>query len=579
MKKFAILAGLMSLALVIGAAGMSFHHNTKVEANATDLIVFNPEVCAGLTHLTGDCLTLNDPESLAAVAAFFDGKVDDPATYKDLVDASAAQLGDSGEADPSNPAFPLPFVNQQDLWVLTFVSNDDKIQLTAEQGVWLSTGDLAADETTPKSTFTGCPLNDTGLADEDCNNSGSIGDGVVVDLLYSGKTLGGGTPPTPTPTPAPLAPAKLDRGAATLEAVQSTDADTQTLDYTVVGTPDNLTVKSLKTTIQEDSGAPCVLGGYSTNEFNQENALPDVSGALATVIDSDNTELTGIFVTWVTDDESDIHLSSDGGPNPLEALAANGTALGLTPTLFKSKQASAPELACGGDAETGVKIEAAVGIDDFNGHQLQRYDVNTLTSTTTLIDDNTKIDVLAKPGNLALAASPNPITCDGINSSTVTATLTDANGKPVVAGNQVKFDVVALGTASPILTTTDDKGLATSKVTPLSGVTAGVTADVTVRTNECVGANAQSSTPFDCFNVVTVDNSGAKLFGATTATFLAFDTSCLNPCKTEQNAELDNLEATVLVSCNPVPPTAAPPGAAPGGNVTPPKTGDGGYLP
>ncbi|MGA2285805.1 MAG: Ig-like domain-containing protein [Dehalococcoidia bacterium] len=570
MKKFAILAGLMSLALVIGVAGTSLHQNGKAEANATDAVAFNPDVCAGLTHLglgarpvQNPCYDLMDPAALAEVAAFFDGDVNDPATYKDLVDASNAQVGESSEADPSTLDAPI-LPNSQAMWVLTFVSNDDNISYTAEQGVWLSSGNQSTgttnDELTPKSTFTGCPLNADATADADCDTaSGTTGDGVVVDLLYSGKTPGN---PDSTPVAPVLTPAKLDRGSATIQIFQSTDSDEQDIDYTVVGLPDNLSLKSLKDTIQEDSGAPCTLGGYSTNEFTQENLLPDVSGMLATVTDTDGTDLTGILVSWQSADISDIKLAADGRPNPLPA--PSGTDLGLVPTLFKSDQASAPNLACGGDTDTGIKISAAVGIDDFNGHAI----VNGAFATAgTLIDDNTKIDVVAAPANLALTADPTSIVCDGVNSSTVTATVTGSDGKPVVVGNQVRFDVVALGTASPITATTVDKGIATSKVTPLSGVTAGVTADVTVRTIECVGSSGRA----DCFPSdlsVTVDDTKEPVF----------DTDCLNPCKTEQNSELDNLEQTILVSCQPAVPIA-PPAAPPGGAVTPPKTGDGGYLP
>jgi hypothetical protein len=535
----------MGLALLIGLAGTSFQHNSKAEANATDLIAFNADVCAGLTHLgasatpvANPCYALTDPRALAEVAAFYDGSVDDASTYKDLVDASDAQLGEKSAADPTALAAPI-LPNSQTMWVLTFVSNDDQVQLTAEQGVWLSTGTQATDEATPKSTFTGCPLNASGTADADCDGNSVTGDGVVVDLLYSGTTFG--------TTPA-LTPNALDRGSATIEAVQSTDTDTQTLDYTVVGVPNELSLKSLKTTIQEESNAPCVLGGYSTNEFTQENALPDVSGMLATVSDDDGTDLTGLLVSWQSSDTSDIFLAGDGGPNPL------GTGLGLTPTLFKSDQASAPELACGGDAETGIKIKAAVGIDDFNGNALIAGEV---TPIDTLIDDHLLLDVVPAPASLTLAANPASIMCDGVNSSTVTATLLGSDSKPVVTGNTVRFDVVALGTANPITAVTDANGTASSKVTPLSGVTAGVTADVTVRTVEC---NTSVDTPADCFD----DGD--------------FLTSCLNPCKTESNTQLDNLEATILVACQPPAPTAAPPPVAPP-SVSPPKTGDGGYLP
>ncbi|MCJ7490927.1 MAG: hypothetical protein MUP15_02015, partial [Dehalococcoidia bacterium] len=92
----------------------------------------------------------------------------------------------------------------------------------------------------------------------------------------------------------------------------------------------------------------------------------------------------------------------------------------------------------------------------------------------------------------------------------------------VVAGNSVRFEVVALGIAEPIIAKTDANGVAKSKITPLSGVTAGVTVLVMV-----------------------VDD--------------------------------DTIEGNVLVACQPAVPIVPPPVTPP--VVTPPITGDGGYLP
>ena len=90
---------------------------------------------------------------------------------------------------------------------------------------------------------------------------------------------------------------------------------------------------------------------------------------------------------------------------------------------------------------------------------------------------------------MTLKADPATIACDGVTSSVVSATVLGADGKPVVSGNAVRFDVVALGTADKIVALTDDKGVASSKITPLSGPLAGVTVLVTVGQTECVEAS------------------------------------------------------------------------------------------
>jgi hypothetical protein len=68
--------------------------------------------------------------------------------------------------------------------------------------------------------------------------------------------------------------------------------------------------------------------------------------------------------------------------------------------------------------------------------------------------------------------------------------VTDSEGNNVANGVEVRFDVVALGTANPITTTTSD-GTASSVITPLSAATAGVTVIVS-------SGDAESSTRVDC---------------------------------------------------------------------------------
>jgi hypothetical protein len=546
MKKFAILVGLMALALVIGVMGTSFRAE-KAAAKPTTVLAFNQNICAAFTH-TGAyaCYHLDDPHQLKQVAEALDGNVDDPATYKILVDATAGQLGD----DSQNSGIS----NTQNLWVLTFVSNDADLVLGADQGVWRSTG-LA----TPKSTTLGCPdAPFTGaVLDADCdNNAATVGDGVVVDKLYSGV---------------PAADTNkndfLNRGTDTITATQS--GVDESLDLTVVGAPDNITLTALKTTIQEDSGAPCVIGGYSTNEFTQEMALPDVAGLLAKVTDDDGTALTGIWVAWGSENTSDVSLAldsvKDNTPGP------DGW---ISPTLATEdgKIVAAPQLGCGGDVAESAKITAAIDDGAAADGIIQ----------TSEVDDSVDLAVVAAPASLTLKPDPATIACDGTSSSVVSATILGTDGGPVVAGNAVRFDVVALGTADPIAAKTDDKGVASSKITPLSGPLAGVTVLATVDETSCTKSI-----------LVALRVSGACEWPEANATPVpagtptpepALDTlksnPCWNPCLRETTAATD-IQGSVLVNCQQAAPTVAPP--PPVAPTTPPirgpNTGDGGYLP
>jgi hypothetical protein len=430
MKKFAILAGLMALALVIGVAGTTFRAD-KAEARPTDVIAFNPDVCAFLTAGDTDCWFLN-LTGLGDVAHDLKGDVDDPDTYKDLVDASAAQLGrNSIEA-----AGMLPNLNSQSMWVVVFATNGDDVTLNADEGIWLS-GTGAGTSTTTQTPNA---------------------DNMVINLLYAGAT------------------APLHLGDAIVTATQ--DGIDVEMDYTVVGDPDDFALTATKTTIQEYSGADCDLADAA-----DEVGLPDVSLLIGKVVDKDGTELTGIWADWDSSDTDAVDLAE-----------------ATTVSMVSDAGTAALDLACGDEVgESTITAEVSASIDDE-------------------ID----ITVVGAPASMTLAANPPSITCNGTNSAEVTATILDADGKPVVAGNKVRFEVLALGTANPIVAKTDANGVAKSTITPLSGVTAGVTVLVSV-----------------------VDDP--------------------------------TIEGNILVACQPAVPTVVPTVTPP--VVTPPVTGDGGYLP
>jgi len=479
MKKFTILAGLMALALFIGVAGSTFRAD-KAEARPTDVISFSPNVCISFGEAAdwdaviapadqnGDGLIgaldnaiwacqeigmgsgLWYPPNLAALADALGGDVDDPDTYKDLVDASAAQIG-------------VDWHFGQWLWVLTFVTNDEPLHLDADEGIWDSTD----------TSQTDCPW-----ADEDCDDNGTKGDGVVVEALYS--------------------EGDADLGDAIVTATQS-GIDVE-MDYTVVGLPDDISIAATKTTLQEGAeDSACDLGDFTGSIANAQ-----VTGLLATVTDEDGTELTGINVDWESSDEDVLHFALLQEDDEFTGVG-EGDEIDLTTSISSGGDVAAPQLGCGVDPGD-VTVTATV-LEDVDA--------------PTNIDDEIDLTVVGAPASMTLAPPPS-ITCNGVNNAEVSATHLDSAGKPVVAGHSVRFEVVALGIATPIIAKTDANGVAKSKITPLSGVTAGVTVLVSV-----------------------VDD--------------------------------DSIEGNILVACQPAAPPVVPPVTPPA--VTPPRTGDGGYLP
>jgi hypothetical protein len=471
MKKLVVLAGLVAVALLLGVAGTAVRSN-DVQAKPSDIIGINPNVCVALiiddvadhTALDLNGSGASDSEddaifvchyipavvgsglgveaNLAEVADILGGDVNDPDTYADMTaySGSPAQLGENG-----------------DLWVLTFVTNDQPVTLDADEGLWALNGLSSIDCGT--------------LADEDCNDDGVKGDGVVPALLEGAGVA--------------------DRGDAQVDATQA-GVDVL-LDYTVVGDPDDITLAAVPDeTVQEgyDSGD---CEDLDLADFTDDIAEPEVNGLAATVVDDDGTELAGIPVAWESDDTDVANLNR-----------------AQTTTLATDAGTFAPNYFCGDETGTAT-IDASI---DENGDE-------AIQSSEQ--DDDIDVTVIGAPDAMTLTASPASITCDGVTSSTVSADLVDSDGNKVVDGTDVRFEVVALGIADPITATTAG-GSATSTITPLSGVSAGVVV------------------------LVTVPDA--------------------------------DLEANIRIDCAPAAPPVAPPPVVPTGPaVVPPGTGDGGYLP
>jgi len=439
-KKYVVLAGLAAVALLLGIAGTAVRTDTA-QAKPTGVLTFSPNVCIALMRvIEGDCNAddaytagecdadcaaglgtadgLNDvaralgadvsatvgaaPESdLGTCGDGVDDDVDtvvddgcatgfnDPALFQDLADLGGAQLGD----------YSVAAATQGKLWVLTFVSNDGPLTLEADEGIWLSNG----------VSNTNC----SAILDEDCNNDGVKGDGIVVDRL-----LGNGV---------------ADRGDAQLVATQA-GVDV-IYDYMVVGEPHGIALALVPDgTVQEGiSAAECAddphLTPLDSSVFTDGVAEPEKNGLAATVTDDDGTALAGIFVDWSSDDTDVANLNL---PKTVTWALDAGT---LALNLF-----------CGDGTGTAT-ITADIGVEDAE------------------VD----VTVIGVPDAMTLTASPASMVCDGVNYFTITADLVDGYGNPVVDGTPVHFEVLGPATADPILALTVD-GMARSRIFALSGV-------------------------------------------------------------------------------------------------------------
>ncbi|MDZ7699068.1 MAG: invasin domain 3-containing protein [Deltaproteobacteria bacterium] len=95
----------------------------------------------------------------------------------------------------------------------------------------------------------------------------------------------------------------------------------------------------------------------------------------------------------------------------------------------------------------------------------------TVTCTSSGVSQSTTVAFSGEPADITVAASPSTLVADGSSTSTVTATVLDANGNPVPDGETLTVTVEA-GTISKINPTTTD-GVATVTYTAPSSVPTG----------------------------------------------------------------------------------------------------------
>ena len=262
------------------------------------------------------------------------------------------------------------------------------------------------------------------------------------------------------------------RGEANLTVEQ--DGVIFPITFTVVGDPREVQFFTLETAIQAGmpddptTGDPSCPFSASLAAVTKALGEAEKTVIVARALDIDGTAVSGAWMNMSVDDKTEGVLALSEAPT----LNLGGFGFG------------APTILCAPiDAKTGtVTVKAQLertgpfglpvnlGADFGNSGPLA---YNTVT-----------FNVGAAPADVTLTADPAEIACDGSATSTVSAAIVDAAGNPALSGTAVKFDVQVLGTANPINTTTNDKGIATTAVTPLAGDAKGVPVTVYVYVGE-----------------------------------------------------------------------------------------------
>ncbi len=402
-----------------------------------------------------------------------------PSDFESLRNLTGEQLH---QDDPGTNKSSGPF---EGVYVLAFVPDDQPIEIRTSKGKFVQIDDSPG-------PFGG--TDDSYVCDgqfDDCNDDGDMLKGMIaIPLGGYGAELG---------------PGRITVSQGTKQAA---------LDFTVVGEPDTISIETFKSTItngivdldtpgdpnyrklsaEDECPLPTSLEGF-TNALGR----PDKTVLIGRILDEAGTQITQGWVLW-------------GGtgievPNrPIGPVANLGAP--ITPTVnLGSFGFGAPQVLCGTKGTGPITITAtifkyATGTPEIPGLPA---DTQAHTAQPASLD----FEVIGQVDSVTAVADPPVVDCNGTNSAKVTATVLTADGQPIANGQSVQFDVVALGTANPIISKTGGgKGEASTVVTPLSPVDElrGVTVNIST-----IPSNSSADV---LTTAVRVDCSGASVPGS-----------------------------------------------------------------
>jgi len=437
--------------------------------------------------------------------------LEDPPTPEDLTTVHESPVGhpvtpmdsDAGQLHQIDGAF----------WAIAFVSNDDPLAFYADRGVFQDPLNAAVVGSSIRCGPGPLPSPDYDFTEEDCDNDGVKGDGVVVVRLAANGTSRGD------------AVLRVRQGGLEIES-----------EYTVVGEPYRLEVTAGKKAIQ--TGVVLCELFKNTKEYLATLGSPQKSPIMAKVMDSDGVVITGALVKWEID-------SGDVDDVAMSAHDFLGEHIFSTPTVSSALGVTAPNVICGDENPGDITIKASIT-------PLLKVFPAPVDGDSAAHERSATVEmkVQGPPTSMTLSATPASLVCDGTATSAVSATLKDAEGNLAVNGNTVRFDVRALGTIAPIEAASAD-GAATTTLTPLTDIARGVAVSATLLVPKLDEGDENIPDQFD-----------------------EDDVEILVP------TDDPNFQQAILVQCTGA--VAPAPGQAPSGtsgpSISPPATGDGGYL-
>jgi hypothetical protein len=449
-------AALAAVAAVAAAAGMSMFSGPSVtQADPTQFVLMNYGLClAGIPNAS------TVPIAKLAGCAINNLQYVNAASQGDIDLRNIADLlgNNNGIIEPSDFASPANFtggqLHQQDgaaglshLAVIAFVNSIGPVTFHTTAGFFAESGG---------SIWT-------------CDGTGTNPD----------SDCGGPNATSPNPLLAPDH-AVVANLACTLSTCPTLGLASLTIEqngtifpvpFTIVGEPRTVKFFTLEKGIQAGvqnnptTGLPDCPFQASLPAIQKALGEAEKTVLVARALDINGTAISGAWFKLTTSDPKEgvlalteaptLNLGGFGYGTPEILCAPVGAATGSVTVTATLERTGPAGLAVDPQADPGSPVNAlAFGTVSFDVHGI--------------------------PSSSTLSASPPAVPCNGTATSTVSATITDAAGNPVLSGTAVHFKLQVLGTANPIDTSTNDKGVATSVISPLAGATSGVPVTVSV---------------------------------------------------------------------------------------------------
>ena len=344
--------------------------------------------------------------------------------------------------------------------IIAFVDDDFPVRFTTDRGRFAGPLGQAAGQELICSTT---DPDFAGSVDPDCDQDPTtLGDGVVVGKLI-------------------LDPEDGDDGVVNVNVVQENIGFP--IELKVTGPPDEITLAPFgKDTLQTgatpgtpgcgDLANPAITDCEKADptDCNANLSVEGVLGAaakaeqtlvVAKALDRNGVEVSGAVIAWYVVDPDGDNTKNGAFSFGDNRLKQGGVIIPQTPTIQTGALGIGfPQFVCGGQTPGELTLEAR--FDDGSSSS-----VNFHIYADFEERERITLNVISGPETMTLAAVPPVINCDGLTTSTVTATVLNADGVPVANGVDVSWSVVALGTTSPLKGDTA-AGVHSTVVTPLS---------------------------------------------------------------------------------------------------------------